>query len=123
MRPGECGLSRTGAVEHFAHADAAIDEFGARGLDVGHDQIESARRARRGRRESLAEVDRARRARRRELHAPELVTDHEVSVEPPTQFAVEALGAIDVRNRNYDGLELEVHLATHLALLFCLRSL
>ena len=95
-------------MEHFAHLDAASDELGARRLDVGHDEIEPGCRARRGRRDSLAEVDRARRARRRELHAPERVTDDEVGVEPPAQAAVEALGALDVRNRDDDDLELQV---------------
>src|SRR4030095_17134241 len=75
-------LSRTGTVEHFAHVDAASDERGARGLDVRHDEIKSACRARRGRRDSLAEVDRTRRAWRRELYAPKVVADDELGVEP-----------------------------------------
>jgi hypothetical protein len=45
---------------------------------------------------------------RRELDAPKRVTDDEVGVEPPTQLAVEALGAIDVRYRDDDDLELHV---------------
>jgi hypothetical protein len=53
-------------------------------------------------------LDRARRASRRELHHPKRVTPDEVGVEPPTQVAVEALGAIDVRNRDDDDLELHV---------------
>ena len=95
-------------MEHLAHVDTATDELGARCLDVRHDEIKSACRARRGRCDSRAEVDRARRARRRELHDPKLVTDDEVGVEPPTQAAVKALGAIDVRNRDDDDLELHV---------------
>ena len=55
-----------------------------------------------------AEVDRARRAWRRELYDPKLVTADDVSVEPPTQAAVKALGAFDVRNRDDDDLELHV---------------
>src|SRR4051812_47087633 len=47
-------------------------------------------------------------ARRCELdHAP-VVTGGEVGVEPPTQAAVKALGAIDVCNRDDDDLELQV---------------
>ena len=37
-----------------------------------------------------------------------VVTDDEVGVEPPAQAAVKALGAIDVRNRDDDDLELHV---------------
>jgi hypothetical protein len=62
----------------------------------------------RGRRDSLAEVDRARRARRRELDDPKIVTPGDVGVEPPAQAAVKALGAIDVRNGDDDDLELQV---------------
>ena len=35
-------------VEQFAHVDTAIDELGARRLDVGHDEMESLCRARHG---------------------------------------------------------------------------
>src|SRR6266481_7176498 len=97
-----------GVVEQFAHLYTAIDELGARRLDVGHDEIESLCRARHGRRNSLAEDDRASRAWRRELYDPKLVTLSEVGVEPPTQVAVKALGAIDVRDRDDDDLELHV---------------
>jgi hypothetical protein len=83
-------------MEHFAHVDTASDEIGARCLDIGHDEVKAACRSWLGRRGSRAEVDRARRARRRELYAPKRVTLDEVGVEPPTQVAVEAFGAIDV---------------------------
>src|SRR4051794_37599603 len=59
IRAAERRLSRTGAVEHFAHVDTAMDELGARSPDVGHDEIESLCRARRGGRHAYAEVDRA----------------------------------------------------------------
>ena len=95
-------------MEYFAHVGAAIDEFGARRLDVGHDEKKPPCRARRGRRDARAEVDRARRAWRRELHDPKRVADDEVGIEPPAQAAVKALGAIDVRNRNDDDLELHI---------------
>ena len=100
-------MSRTGDVEDFAHIDTAADELGARRLDVGDDEKEPARRAWRGRRDSLAEVNRGGGAWRRELHAPERVADDEVGVEPPAQVAVKALGAIDVRDG--DGGDLELH--------------
>src|SRR4051794_17261649 len=99
-------LSRTGPVENLAHVDTATDEFGTAGLDVGHDKVIS-RRARRGGRDSCAEVDRAWRAGRGELHDSKRVTDDEIGVEPPSQVAVKPLGAIDVRNR--DDYRLELH--------------
>ena len=95
-------------MKHLAHLNAAVDELGARCLDVGYDEIKSACRARHGRGDSRAEVDRARRAWRRELYDPKLVTDDEVGVQSPTQAAVKALGAIDVRDRDDDDLELHV---------------
>jgi hypothetical protein len=94
-----------GIVEGFGHLDTAIDELGARCLDVGHDGIEALCRARHGRRDSPAEDDRARRSWGRKLHDPELVAPGEFGVEPPTQVAVKALGAIDVRNGDDDDLE------------------
>ena len=48
--------------------------------------------------------------RRRELDHAEVVAGGVVGVEPPTQVAVEALGAVDVRNGNDDDLELHVEL-------------
>src|SRR5215217_1697898 len=108
MRTPERRLSRTVTVEHLAHGDTAIDELGARRLDVGYDEIEFACRARHGRRAPGAELDRARRAWRRELDAPKRVTDHEVGIESPAQAAVETLGAIDVRNRDDHDLELHI---------------
>src|SRR4030095_5477354 len=106
--PADGRLARTVAVEHLAHVDSATDELGARRHDVRHDEIDRLWRARPRRRGCLAEVNRTWRARRRELHHPELFTDGEVGVEPPTQAAVEALGAIDVGHGDDYGLELEI---------------
>ena len=61
-------------MEHLAHVDAVSDELGACCLDVIDDEEHSLNRARRGRRESLAEHDRARRAGRCQLHDPPVVT-------------------------------------------------
>src|SRR5258708_7977984 len=47
-------------VEHVAHLDTALDELGARRLDVGHDEMEPLGRARHGRRDSRAQDYRAR---------------------------------------------------------------
>ena len=45
IRAAERRLSRSRTVEYFAHVDTAIDELGARCLDVGHHEIESLCRA------------------------------------------------------------------------------
>jgi hypothetical protein len=44
-------------------------------------------------------------AGRRQLDHAEVVAGGEVGVEPPTQAAIETLGAVDVRNRDDDDLE------------------
>jgi hypothetical protein len=98
---------------HVAHRRAMCEQLGARRDDVGHDEIQCLNRAWHGRGDSLAEVDRARRAGRRELDYPKLITPDEVGVKPPAQAAVEAFGAIDVRYRNDDDLELHFLSTTH----------
>jgi hypothetical protein len=95
-------------MKHLAHVDAAGDELGARRLDVGHDEEDAKRRSRRGRRQPLAEMDRGGRAGRSELDGAEGVADDEVGVESPAELAIEPLGAIDIRNRDDDDLELHV---------------
>ena len=44
------------------------------------------------------------------MDAPKCITDDEVGVEPPAQAAVEVLGALDVRDRDDDDLELQIDL-------------
>ena len=100
--------SRRPGVEHLADLGTAGDELVACRLDVGDDQVEALGRARRGRRDVRAELDRARRAGRRELDDPEAVVEGEIGVQPPPQAPVEALGAIDVGHRNDDDLELQI---------------
>ena len=95
-------------MEDLAHVDTATDELGARCLDVGHDEIQSVCRAGRGGRDARAEEDRAGEPGGVNWMTRKRVTDDEVGVESPTQAAVEALGAIDVRNRDDDDLELHV---------------
>ena len=94
-------------MEHFAHVDARTDELGARCLDVGHNEVESLCRARRGRCDPRTEVDRARRARRRVLQDPEYLPLVDLSVKLPAQVAIEPLGAIDVRNGDDNNFELQ----------------
>src|SRR5580698_4881649 len=96
-------------VEHFADRGAVAEQFGACRSDVRDDQVESLGRARSSRGNVLAEDHRAPGARRRELNDPEVVGGIGVGgVEPPTQSAVELLGAVDVGNRYDDDLELQV---------------
>ena len=100
--------ARRPGVEHLADLDTAGDEFVARSLDVGDDQVQALGRAGRGRRDLRAELDRAPRAGRRELDDPEAVIEREVGVEPPPEFRVELLRAVDIRDGDDDDLELQV---------------
>jgi hypothetical protein len=45
---------------------------------------------------------------RRELNDAEAVIEREVGVKPPAEFGVEFFRAIDIRDGNYDRLELHV---------------
>jgi hypothetical protein len=54
-------------------------------------------------------VDGVRRPWRSELHDPERVTDDEIDIESPAQVPVKMFGAIDVRNRDDDDLELHIN--------------
>src|SRR6202011_1881455 len=101
-----------GVVEHFADLDAAIEQFFAGGLDVGDDQVQALGGAGCRRGDVLAEDDRAPRARRRELDHAEVFTAVVVGVEPPPEPPVELLGAVDIRYRDDDYLELHGNSAT-----------
>jgi hypothetical protein len=72
------------------------DEFVARSLDVGDDQVQALGGAGCRRGDVLAEDDRAPGARRRELDDAEVVTVVVVGVEPPPEPAVELLRAVDI---------------------------
>ncbi len=98
--------ARRPGVEHLADLDTAGDEFVARSLDVGDDQVEALGRAGRGRRDVRAELDRAPRAGRRELDDPEAVIEGEVGVEPPPEVSIELLRAVDIRDGDDEHLEL-----------------
>jgi hypothetical protein len=88
------------------HLDAAADEIGMCGFDVGDDQTGFGR-AGRGRREPQAECDRCPGARGRELNDPKAVHRHDVIVGPPPQALVELLRPVDVGHGN------DVHLEFH----------
>ena len=97
------------------YLDAATDELGMGGLDVGDDQAASGR-AGSGGREPQAERDRGPGAGGRELHDPEAVHRGDVIIEPPTQVIVELLGPVNVGHGNDLHLELHVDLPdVHLA--------
>src|SRR5687767_8464213 len=69
MSAADCRLSWTVTVEHFAHVHTRRNELSARSLDIRHDEVNVSCRARHGRGQADAEMDRARRAWRRELDA------------------------------------------------------
>src|SRR4051794_1792903 len=95
-------------MKDVTHVRAFLDELGACGLDVLHDEQQSLRRARRGRGESLAENDGAGCPGRSHLPPPPVLAAGEVAVQPPPQSPVEGFGAIDVRYRNDDDLQLGI---------------
>src|SRR4051794_14671003 len=99
--------ARRPCLLHLADLDAAADEVVAGCVDVADHENQPGSGPRLRRCPSLAELDRAARVGRRELHRPEVVADHQVDVEPPSQARIEALCAIDVRDRQ--GHDLEVH--------------
>lgn len=91
-------MHAAGVVEHLGRVDAVRDEFGARSLDVGDDQVQALGEAGRRRGDVPAEDDRAPGARRRELDYAVAVTVGIVGVEPPPEPAVELLRAVDIRD-------------------------
>ena len=95
-----------GVMEDLAHLDAVSDQLLSGGVEVVHGE-EAVRRARLGRRDSLAEDDRRFRVVRRHLHGVEAVA-RDVGVEPPAEILVERLRAIDVRNAEHHDFELHV---------------
>ena len=100
--------ARRPGVENHADLDTAGDEFVARSLDVGNDQVEALGRAARGRRDVRSELNRAPGAARCELDDPEAVVEAEVGVEPPPEPPVELLRAVDIRDGDDDRLELHI---------------
>src|SRR5262245_24997969 len=100
--------SRHRRVEDLADRCAAGREFVACGLDVRHNQVETSRGARRGRRDVRPELNRTSGARRGELADVEPVVEGKVGILPPAEHPVETSGAIDVGHRNDDGLEFGV---------------
>ena len=96
-------------VEHLTHLNATRDRIFARSRNIGDDQVEALGPPRRGRCYLRAKLNRSPGARRRELDNPETVIEREVGVEPPAQFGVELLRAVNIRDRNDDHLEFNIH--------------
>ena len=97
-----------GVVENLAHVDAAGDQVVAGGVDVVHRQDQRVDRARLGRSDPLAEDDRRLRTGRSELYPPEvLVAD--VDIQAKSQFLIEALGPIDIRDRYEQNFKFHIH--------------
>src|SRR5262249_50537037 len=94
-------------VEHLADLDPTSVQFPACSLDIGDDQVQALRRARRGRGDLRPELNRTARSGRRELHDPEAVVEGEVRVEPPPEARVKLLRTLDLRNRDDDPPELQ----------------
>src|SRR6516225_5029982 len=97
-----------GVVEDLAHVNPAGDQVVAGGVDVVHGEDQAVHRARRGRRDSLAEDDRGLRGRRRELHHPEVFMGV-VDVFTKPQCRIKALGTIDVGDGQHYHFEFHVH--------------
>jgi hypothetical protein len=87
-----------------------------RRLDVVDHQLEPLDRAGRRVDDAGSERDRAPRARGRELHEPDLVVHLVVVIGVETELlGVERLGAVDIRDRYGDELELPVHALSFLS--------
>src|SRR5215510_14823250 len=95
-------------VEHFGDVDTARDELIANRHDVGDCKIKALRRTRSSRRDPRAKLYRGSGARGRELGDAKTVLEPEVGVKPPAQPPVKLLCAVDVRDGDYDDLELHV---------------
>ena len=98
-------------MERLADIEPASGELGVGRLDVGDHEVQALVAPRFLRRHADPEGDRAGGPGRRELHDPEAVVGLVVDVaDEPALVGVERLGAIDVRHREHDRLELVVHL-------------
>ena len=107
---GEEDEAAPGEVLDLAGLDAAVEELGAGGVDVGDDQLETGHRAGLGVREAGAQGDRAGRAGRGELDKAEVVADLVVVVGVEADLlGVEPLGPVHVADGDRDQLELPVH--------------
>src|SRR4051812_40438592 len=97
-------------VLHLADRDAARLQLVAGRVGVFDHQLQPLQRARLGRGDARADRNRARGTGRRQLHEPQVLADDVVVVGVEADLVdVEGFGAIDVRDRDGDQLELVVH--------------
>src|SRR5580698_9228767 len=105
----QVGLVRAGihalVVEHLTDLDAAAEELAAGGRDVGDDQVQALSGAGCCSGDVPTEDDRASGAGRRELNYAEVAAVVEVGIEPPPEFRVELLRAVDIRDGDDDDFE------------------
>src|SRR4051812_42208779 len=94
-----------GVVEGIADRDATGKQVLAGRLDVGNDQVQPLHRSGRSFAHILAEHDRAPGTWWRELNHAVVAAGRMVDVEPPTEIAVETLGAIGIGDGDDDDLE------------------
>src|SRR5438046_2442414 len=98
--PKEVGVVGTGVhafvVEYFADFNAATQQLGASGFEIGDDQVQALRGTGGRRSDVLAKDDGAAGARRRELEHAEVVIVSVVGIEPPAKLGVEVLRAVDI---------------------------
>jgi len=76
-------------MEHLADVDSMSEEFLARVVDVGDDELDAVQRAGRSCRDLTAEDDRARRPRWCELDDPEAVGSDEIGIQAPAEPGIE----------------------------------
>src|SRR5215471_11997883 len=138
----QVGLVRTGvhvaAVKHFADFDAATQQLFSRGLNIGDGQVHALGGPRRRRGDVFAKNYRTPGTGRRELNSTPVIASVEIGVEPPPELGVELFGAVYIRNRDDDHLNLHIDShstrvsgwfvavdclqSCHLVLLICLRK-
>src|SRR6185437_3031516 len=92
-------------MKDLAHVDTGGDDRITSSCYVRDDQVSSLCRTGRGGRQSLAELDRARGTVRRELKYAGAGRRH---ILPPLESSVELLGAVNIRDRNYNNLKFHV---------------
>jgi hypothetical protein len=91
-------------VEHLTDPHSTMKQLASGGFDVRDDEVQALGGARVRGGDVPAEDDGAAGTRRGELDdAP--VAAREVRIEPPAQLTIEALGALDIRNRDHDHLQ------------------
>jgi len=108
---------RAAAVERLADLDAATDQLFAGGLEVGDDQVQALGGAGCGRGDVLAEVTEHAEPGGVNWSTRKSLPSAKSGVEPPPEVCVKLLRAVDIRDGDYDDLELHVGVRVHRGLL------